>query len=32
MKAKISKDDLYKYALRKMNDKTTLEWRRVERG
>lgn len=29
LKAKITKDDLYKYALRKMNDKNTLEWGRV---
>ena len=28
-KVKLEKDDLYKYALRKMSDKTTLEWVRM---
>jgi hypothetical protein len=32
MRAKISKDDLYKYALRKMNDRNTLEWERVRKN
>jgi hypothetical protein len=29
MRNKISKDDLYKYALRKMTDQESLEWERM---
>lgn len=32
LNAKITKDDLYKYAMRKMTDKKSMEWGRVKRG